>query len=337
MKSRREFLRKSLWLTGGAAFTSPFWASLLGVKRYRRGGGVRLERRWDALNPAPPEAVDLAALRLPVAGPAAAADFAAAAEMTRTIIEALGGMGRFVSPGDTVYVKPNIGWARRPEYAATTNPDVVGEIVRLAKAAGARDVQVGDRSCEEPRKCYEESRIGPAVEAAGGRMVFPREYVRVRSPLDPAREWLVDANYLAADKVISAAIAKHHALTGATLAMKNLFGAVGGERSRLHQRVHESIAELALLLRPTLCLVDGLRALASNGPQGGSLSYVEHPLAIVAGVDPVAVDAFALRHMFGGRYGGSAALPRFVARAEEYGVGFADWTRAKSRCEGFGG
>ncbi len=166
-------------------------------------------------------------------------------------------------------------------------------------------------------------------------MVFPREYARVRSPLDPAREWEVDANYLAADKVVSVAIAKHHALTGATLAMKNLFGAVGGERSRLHQRVHESIAELALLLRPTLSVVDGLRALASNGPQGGSLRYVEYPLAIVAGVDPVAVDAFALRHMFGERYRGAATLPRFVARAEEYGAGAADWTRAKSWCEGF--
>ena len=335
MTSRRGFLKKTFLTGTGALLTAPFWASLFGIKRYEKSVSSKNSRRWDQLNPAAAGAADLAAMRHPVSGVPGEGDFARAAELTRRMIEGLGGMARFVSPGDIVYVKPNIGWARAPEYAATTNPDVVGELVRLSIEAGAKEVLVGDRTCEQPKKCYEDSRIGPAVAAAGGRMVFPRRFERIRSELNASREWLIDANYLEADRVINVAVAKHHALTGASLTMKNLFGIVGGERSRLHQRVHESIAELAFLFRPTLNVVDGVRTLVSNGPQGGSLRYVESPLTVIGGIDPVAVDTFALRHLFGGRYATAAQLPGFVARAEEYGVGRRE--EPSSLVEGFGG
>jgi hypothetical protein len=53
-------------------------------------------------------------------------------QLARAAVEALGGIRRFISRGDVVVVKPNIGWDRTPEQAANTNPDVVAEIVRLS-------------------------------------------------------------------------------------------------------------------------------------------------------------------------------------------------------------
>ena len=45
-------------------------------------------------------------------------------QLAREAIDELGGMRRFVSRGDVVLVKPNIGWDRTPEQAANTNPEI---------------------------------------------------------------------------------------------------------------------------------------------------------------------------------------------------------------------
>ena len=60
------------------------------------------------------------------------------AELITAALAVYGGMQRFVSPGDNVLIKPNIGFDRTPAQAATTNPELVGEVVRLALKAGAR-------------------------------------------------------------------------------------------------------------------------------------------------------------------------------------------------------
>ena len=74
-------------------------------------------------------------------------------QLAQQAVEELGGMRRFVSRGDVVLVKPNIGWDRTPEQAANTNPDVVAEIVRQCANAGAKRVIVTDVSCNDARRC----------------------------------------------------------------------------------------------------------------------------------------------------------------------------------------
>jgi uncharacterized protein (DUF362 family) len=109
---------------------------------------------------------------------------------------------------------------------------------------------------------------------------------------------LVYDAYLEADKFINIPIAKHHALTRVTLGMKNLYGILGGNRSRLHQDIHNSLADLASFLRPSLVIVDAWRMLLRNGPQGGSLADVEDRKMIVACTDQVAIDAYAGQTFF---------------------------------------
>lgn len=214
--------------------------------------------------------------------------------ITRAAVEALGGMGRFVSRGDVVVVKPNMGWDRLPEQAANTNPDVVRTLVEMAYNAGAKQVKIFDNTCNDPRRCYVRSGIQKAAEAADGRVSFPdpRKFKEVAIPGQTLKRWPLYTEILEADKVINVPIAKHHSLTRLTMSMKNWFGAIGGRRDRLHQQADQVIADLALVFKPSLTVLDAYRVLVANGPQGGSLADVRPFSTVLAGTDQVAIDAY---------------------------------------------
>jgi len=217
--------------------------------------------------------------------------------LVRKAVQQLGGMHRFVSRGDVVVVKPNMAWDRTPDQAANTNPDVVAETVRLAMEAGAKQVVVTDVSTNEPRRVFERSGIAAAARAEGALVILPEE--RWFREVDLRGEvlglWPVLEPFVTVDKVINVPIAKHHHLTGATLGMKNWYGILGGQRHRLHQRIHESLADLAGFMNPTLTILDAYRILLRNGPTGGNLEDVALKKTVIASTDPVAVDAYAAK------------------------------------------
>ncbi len=98
-----------------------------------------------------------------------------ATQNTRKAIEALGGMGVFVKRGERVLIKPNVGWNRLPNQAANSNPDVVAEVIRHVKAAGAVTVWVTDVSVNKAERCFARSGIGDAVRNAGAELVLPTD------------------------------------------------------------------------------------------------------------------------------------------------------------------
>lgn len=212
-------------------------------------------------------------------------------------LENLGGIGRFVSRQDVVVIKPNIAWDRTPEQAANTNPDVVAEVVRQCWQAGAKRVIVTDVSCNEPRRCFHRSGIQAAALAEHAEVILPDPelYREVELGGIVLKTWPVFTPFLEADKIFNLPIAKHHVLTGATLGMKNWYGILGGERNRLHQQIHQSLADLASFMLPTLTMMDCYRVLLRNGPTGGNLEDVGLKKTIVAGTDPVALDAYVAK------------------------------------------
>ena len=216
------------------------------------------------------------------------------AKITRAAIDALGGMKRFVSRGDVVVVKPNIGWDRTPEYAATTNPEVVAAVVLLCLEAGAKTVKVFDHPVSDPRRTYKQSGISDAASAAGAVVAFmdDRKFKDMRINGHSLKSWPLYTEVFEADKVINIPIAKTHGLSKLTLGMKNWMGVMGGSRGRIHQRVDESIVDLAMFIKPALTILDAVRILTANGPQGGSLADVKQLNMVIAGTDAVAVDAF---------------------------------------------
>jgi len=221
-------------------------------------------------------------------------------KLTEMVVDALGGMKRFVSNGDIVVIKPNIGWDRSPQQAANTNPEVVKKTIELCFEAGAKKVIVTDSSCNDPRRCYARSGIAKASREVDAEVQLPeeRKLRRVNMGGSILKSWPIYTQYLEADKVINIPILKHHNLTKLTIGMKNWYGIIGGIRGQLHQDIHNSIADLAQFMKPTLVILDAFRVLISNGPQGGSPRNVKNMNIVAAGVDQVAVDAYGA-HIFG--------------------------------------
>ncbi len=216
------------------------------------------------------------------------------ADLVKRALQELGGMKRFVSRGDVVVIKPNIGFNRAPEQAANTNPDVVRELAIQVLEAGAKTVRIFDHTLYEPRHCYARSGIAPAVQDLGVQMEFTeeRKFVNVNTRGQWLKEWPLYRDVLEADKVINVPVAKQHSTARISMGFKNLMGVIGGKRESFHQNIHVALADLGAYLRPTLTVLDAYRILLRNGPQGGSLADVQTARTLAAGVDAVAVDAF---------------------------------------------
>jgi len=247
--------------------------------------------------------------------------------LVRRSIDELGGIRRFVAQGEVVLIKPNIGWDRTPEQAANTNPQVVAEVVRLCRTAGAGKVIVTDVSCNDPRRCFPRSGIAEAARAEGAEVILPEDRFLKRVNLGTSLgSWLALEPLLSADKVINIPIAKHHSLTGVTLGMKNWIGIVSGPRNRLHQDVHTSLVDLACVAQPALTIIDAYRILVRNGPTGGSLADVALKKTLIASTDPVAADAYAAKTY----WGLDAQTLLYLRMAQERGLGCMDFENVKT-------
>lgn len=221
-------------------------------------------------------------------------------ELLDAALRELGGMTRFVSKGDVVVVKPNIGWAKKPEFAANTNPDLVGAIVKECYAAGAKEVKVFDNTCNAWNRCYQYSGIEAAAKQYGGKVTqtYNHRYKNVRINGQAINEWSLYQDYLEADKIINVPIAKHHSLDRVTLGLKNLMGIMGGNRGSLHNNFGQKLADINMKLLPTLTIIDAYRILVANGPTGGNLADVRDKKTLIASTCTVSADVTALK-LFG--------------------------------------
>ena len=242
--------------------------------------------------------------------------------MTRKAMELWGGMKKFVTKGDIVVVKPNIGWDRNPEQAANTNPEVVAEVVKMCLECGAKKVKVFDRTCNNPSRCYENSGIKKAASEAGAEVsyVVDTGFSMMKFPQgEVLKKWYMYKPAIEADVLINVPIAKHHGLPKLTLGMKNLMGLMGGDRGQIHWNIDDNLADLANFVRPELTILDAYRILVRNGPQGGSLKDVIEKKTIIAGKNIATVDAYGstLFNMKPTDLG-------YVVKANQFGLGEID-------------
>jgi uncharacterized protein (DUF362 family) len=215
--------------------------------------------------------------------------------LTRNVFESAGGAGRFVSKGDVVVIKPNLSWARRPEMAATTNPEVLEAVIELCQEAGAKKVRIADHTIHDARRCFALSGAGAVAKKTGADLIHPRSSLMKNMNLKGRRLgiWPVFVPLVEADVLINLPVAKHHSLSTLTVGMKSWIGGVGGSRYSLHQDINQSIVDLANFFQPTVTLIDAIRIMTRNGPSGGSTSYVAEKNTLILSNDPVAGDARA--------------------------------------------
>ncbi len=240
-------------------------------------------------------------------------------------LDGIGGIGRFISSGDRVVLKPNIGWDRTPEQAANTNPVLVAEMVRLCLSAGAASVIVTDVTCNHPQRTFIRSGIREQAEAAGARVELVGENDFITTDLGGKllEAWPVIKHILDCDKLINIPIVKHHVLSQCTVGMKNYYGIIGGPRNQLHQSIDQSIVDLALFAKPTLTVIDATRVLMRNGPTGGSLDDVEQFDTVLCVTDQVAGDSRACEFL-----GLNGADIGHIALAASSGLGKIDYQNA---------
>jgi uncharacterized protein (DUF362 family) len=245
-----------------------------------------------------------------------------ARRLTRAALDALGGMKRFVSNNDIVWIKPNIAWSGRPEQAATTNPDVVAAVVSMCFEAGAGEVHVSDHTCHKAQRTFPRSGIQQAAETEGARVSFvdQRKFKKMSIRGKVLKEWEIYVDMVEADRLINIPIVKHHSLCRATLGMKNLMGVVGGKRNRFHQDLTNTLPDLAAFLKPDLVVMDAVRVLTANGPIGGNLSDVSRKGIVAAGTDQVAIDSFGATIL-----GNTPDQIGYIAEASSRGLGTIDY------------
>ena len=216
-------------------------------------------------------------------------------------IAAAGGMVRFVKKGDTVLVKPNIGWARDPETGANTNPLLVKRIVEHALQAGAKKVYVCDNTVSWGWRAYRSSGIKAAAEKAGAAVVPANKESYYQTVIIPGARTLQEVKvhelYLQADSVINVPVLKHHGSAQLTIAMKNLMGVVW-DRSWYHLHdLHQCIADFCLYRKVQLNVIDAYRVTLRNGPSSARAEDVMLKKSLILSADIVAADAAAAKLM----------------------------------------
>lgn len=221
--------------------------------------------------------------------------------ITEAAIKALGGIERFVKPGSNVIIKPNICTDYYPyEYGATTNPQVVATLVKLALGAGASRVRVMDFPFGgKAESAYANSGIEDAVKAAGGEMEMMNrnKFKKTQIPQGKAmKEWEIYQEVLTCDLLIDVGTAKNHSLARMTAAMKNLLGVVQN-RGGVHSIMTDGLGDLLSVIKPGLTVVDAVRTLMRNGPSGGNLDDVMLNNTVIASQDIVAADAYSTRFL----------------------------------------
>jgi uncharacterized protein (DUF362 family) len=243
-------------------------------------------------------------------------------------VELLGGMQRFIKPGDNVLLKPNVGFSLPPRVCATTHPDMIEQVTKLCYQAGAKKVYITDNPINDPKSCFELTQIASAAKKCGAEIILPRQdhfkQVTLKGA-DLIKNWPILYEPLKnVNKVIGIAVVKEHQRSIASMLMKNWYGLLGGNRSIFHQEIDKIIVELAVLIKPTLVILDGTQTMVSNGPTGGSESDLKQTDTMIASCDQVAADSFGASLLGLKPY----ELP-YLVNAEKLGLGTTDYKSLK--------
>ncbi len=247
------------------------------------------------------------------------------AAMLRKGLEAWGGMASLGLAGKKALIKVNAAFARPPEDATTTNPQLVAEAVRQFLAAGASRVTVFDHILQDlPDQTVERNGIGPAAKSAGAELVI----YAVRKPGDarivqiPGATALPSAGILeeifAHDVIVNMPKVKHHSGARLSMAMKNFIGITQNMGNFHNIELQRAIAEINTVVKPALIISDATNILLDHGP--GGPGTVSSPGQVVIGTDPVAVDSYCC-----GFFGVAPASIGYIAYGEQLGVGTTDF------------
>ncbi|MEE9613833.1 MAG: DUF362 domain-containing protein [Thermodesulfobacteriota bacterium] len=240
-------------------------------------------------------------------------------------VERLGGMEKFVKRGERILLKPNLLGPKPREAAVTTDPSVVGAMIRLVKEAGGVPVVGDSAALGSALKAAEMCGVAEACRRHGSELIELTDPVAVESPSGHTfKRFEVARAALEADGIINLPKLKTHAQMFLTLGVKNTFGCVPGKlKSQWHfsagvdtSMFAGMLLDLHLFLKPRLSLVDGIVAMEGNGPGNGD----PRKLGLVFASDNAIAMDTVIAAVLGARPGDVPILKR----ARETGLGETD-------------
>jgi len=250
------------------------------------------------------------------------------AQATRKAIQMLGGMEAFVKKGSRVILKPNMSFPHAPERATNTSPEVVSTIARMCMDAGAKEVLVLDYPFNRPEPCLRLSGIADMCKQIPNVYTFALTEEKFFRDIPVPKGKVITSvkimkDVLESDVLISIPTAKSHTTTGVSLGMKGLMG-IMWDREYFHTKVdiNQAIADLVSAVKIDLTVLDASRALLNGGPSGPG--KIEKPETIIAGRDPVTVDALGvtLVDWYGQKF--QASQVKHIAAAHAMALGTMD-------------
>ena len=223
----------------------------------------------------------------------------------RQAVAALGGISRYVRPGQRVLLKPNLLLFKPPETAVNTHPAVVAAVANLVRQAGAHPLiadSPGGGTGHNPRalrQLYRISGMEAVAASTGAELNLDCEALQVPFPEGGLVKMLdLMRPATTADAIINLPKLKTHGLLRFTGAVKNLFGLVPGRiklgyHTKLQdsERFSEMLLDIVQCARPVLTIMDAIVGMEGDGPSAGQPRELG---LLLAGDDALAVDLAAL-------------------------------------------
>ncbi len=250
----------------------------------------------------------------------------------RGVLDAMGGISRFVAPDSLVVIKPNISFPNPASWSTTTSPEVVKAVVELCVDAGAKRIFIVDNPLQgDVEKNLKRTGLRKAIAEEGGVQFLMLKEERKYQEVAPENTRILQSVKVAkilskVDCFINVPVAKAHRETSVSMGLKNLMGLIW-DRQIFHEQLdlHRAVADLSVVMRPDLTIMDASQGLQTNGPEGpGKVGNIGK---IIAGTDPLAVDAVTVTM---GPWNRMAMTPKDVLHlryAAELGVGVIDLDR----------
>lgn len=214
----------------------------------------------------------------------------------------IGGIEKFVHPGDKVVIKPNLVSKKRPGSAVTTNERFVHEVIKIVEAAGGvvtiAESPGGPYNAALLRSLYHTCGMERAVEGTGAVLNFDTGFTEVSHHAGRTlKSMTIIGPVLDADVIINLPKLKTHAMTSYTGAVKNLFGVIPGtHKAELHFRLDDRDAFCSMLVdlcervKPALNIMDAITGMEGDGPTSGRDRHIG---LVLASASPYELDLAA--------------------------------------------
>jgi uncharacterized protein (DUF362 family)/ferredoxin len=221
-------------------------------------------------------------------------------QTVRTLFEMAGGIGKYVSAGERVLVKPNFIAPKKSATGVTTDLRVIEAVVKMVLEQNAEPV-VGEGVPIAFDADVTFKRLGMIrlAEELGVELInmdqYPSEVVTIEGAM-VLKEIPISKLVFEVDKIINVPVMKTHSQTTVTLGMKNLKGCMPGAHKLTPHRlgVSKAVVDLNTVIKPTFTVMDAIACMEGNGPTNGQLKRMD---LLLGSADVLALEIVAAKVM----------------------------------------